>query len=91
MNQSVERARQRARLERLFVGVAVLGVMAAVSVSAQRGGCAHAAPASGTDRAAAAAAVMNSFVSMRFTPIDGLRASAAHVTDPQARRGNRIQ
>src|SRR5215212_11548775 len=31
------------------------------------GGSAHAAPASGTDRAAAAAAVTNSFLSMRFS------------------------
>ena len=53
MNQSVERARQRARLERLFVGVAVLGVMAAVSVSAQRGGGAAPAAAPQTPQASA--------------------------------------
>ena len=55
MNHRVERTLQRARLARLIVGVAVLGVMAA-SVSAQRGGGA-AAPAAAPQSPQAAAPI----------------------------------
>ena len=54
------------------------------------GGSAHAAPASGTDTAAAAAAVTNNFFNMR-TPLSMAVSVTAHVTDADGQLNSHCQ